>query len=93
MKWPSVQISVVVAANQARNIIQSGRHPMSALVGIALRTVVGKGSLRVALMQRLVGPKWQEKSSLYFVMKTTKGNRVNFPNFRLYERCVMRTRL
>jgi len=40
------------------------RHPMRIQGGGALKAVVEKVSLRVALMQRLVGPKCQEKSIL-----------------------------
>lgn len=56
-----MQISVVVAAIQTSysfesiSIVDSDSE--------ALKAVVGKVSLRVALMQRLVGPKRQEKSS------------------------------
>ena len=38
-------------------------NPLLHTAGGALKAVVGKVSLRVALMQRLVGPKRQEKSN------------------------------
>lgn len=43
-------------------------------VNIALKAVVGKGSLRVALMQGLVGPKGSVRTSILdFLKKTSKG--------------------
>jgi len=36
------------------------------LIEIALKAVVGKGSLRVALMQGLVGPKSSVKTNIEF---------------------------
>lgn len=48
--------------------------------GEALKAVVEKVSLRVALMQGSVGPKCSGKpSNCTFVMKDTKGKQVNIP--------------
>jgi len=43
-----------------------------------MKTVVGKVSIRVALMYGLVGPKCLEKSNDPF-LGNTKGNQVNIP--------------
>lgn len=52
--------------------------------GEALKVVVEKVSLRVALMQGSVGPKCSGKpSKCTFIMKDTKGNQVNIPELRV----------
>jgi hypothetical protein len=72
MKSSLVQILVVVAAiqtsYQSRDVADSTN-----VAGEALKVVVDKGSLRVALMQRSVGPKCSEKSNSSKVTRDTKG--------------------
>jgi hypothetical protein len=58
-----VQISVVVADIQTSYLFQGRRNLFPILDSKALKIVVGKVFLRVALMQKLVGPKCQEKSN------------------------------
>jgi len=57
-----VQISVVVAIIQTRYISLYKISPVKYKEGIALKAVVEKVSLRLAIMQRLVGPKYQVKT-------------------------------
>jgi len=71
-----VQISVVVAAIQTSYDMCSACNNNALYVEIALKAVVEKVSLRVALMQGLVGPKGLVKTSLH---KNSKGNQVNIP--------------
>lgn len=47
---------------------------------------MGKVFLRVALMQKLVGPKCPEKSNKKYVMIDTKGNWVDIPKLRIIAR-------
>jgi hypothetical protein len=49
------------------------------MASAALKVVVDKGSLRVALMQRSVGPKCLEKSNSSKVTSDTKGKWVYIP--------------
>jgi len=71
-----VQISVVVAAIQTSYDMCCACQDNAQHVEIALKAVVEKVSLRVALMQGLVGPKGLVKTSLH---KNSKGNQVNIP--------------
>ena len=60
------------------------RYPIGIRGGEALKAVVEKVSLRVALMQRLVGPKRLEKSILQKIfMNGAKGDRVNIPELQI----------
>jgi len=81
VKRPIVQISVVVAAIHTSYWSFSHRGPNTSVRdGEALKVVVEKVSLRVALMQGSVGPKCSGKpSKCTFIMKDTKGNQVNIP--------------
>jgi len=76
VNWLLVQISVVVAAIQTSYDMWYTCKDNVFHVEIALKAVVGKVSLRVALMQGLVGPKSLVKTSLH---KDSKGNQVNIP--------------
>ena len=62
MKLSSVQISVVVAIIQTSYAFRPNGYPCIGLDCGALKAVEEKVSLRLAIMQRLVGPKYQEKS-------------------------------
>jgi hypothetical protein len=62
VKWSRVKISVVVAFIQTSYLFKILTYPKGILDGRALKTVVGKVFLRVALMQKLVGPKCQVKT-------------------------------
>jgi len=86
VKLSTVQISVVVADIQTSYLFQGGRDSFSILDSKALKVVVGKVFLRVALMQKLVGPKCPEKSNKKYVMKDTKGNWVDIPKLRIIAR-------
>jgi len=63
VKWSSVQISVVVAYIQTSLCFWSDRNLFIISDSKALKAVEEKVSLRVALMQRSVGPKRPEKSN------------------------------
>jgi hypothetical protein len=71
-----VQISVVVAAIQTSYDMCKCMQKQTLYVDIALKAVVEKVSLRVALMQGLVGPKGLVKTSRH---NNSKGNQVNIP--------------
>ena len=71
-----MQISVVVAAIQTSYDMYRAGQSTVWYVEIALKAVVGKVSLRVALMQGLVGPKSLVKTGIH---KNSKGNQVNIP--------------
>ena len=51
------------------------------MVDKALKTVVEKVFLRLALMQKLAGPKHQEKS--ISSLHDAKGNRVKIPELKI----------
>lgn len=66
MKWSLVQISVVVAIIQTSLSFLYGKYGkiLSSCIGSkALKAVVEKVSLRLAIMQRLVGPKYPVKTT------------------------------
>jgi len=63
VKWSLVQILVVVAAIQTRYICIVTVKNRSLYIKVALKSVVENASLRVALMQGLVGPKRQAKAN------------------------------
>jgi hypothetical protein len=78
VNWPLVQISVVVATIQTSYLMYFVKKHTN-YVNIALKAVVGKGSLRVALMQGLVGPKGSVRTSILdFLRKPRKGSELIF---------------
>lgn len=65
VKWSLVQISVVVAIIQtslSSFTWEKGLIRSSCVESKAWKAVVGKVSLRLAIMQRLVGPKYPVKT-------------------------------
>jgi hypothetical protein len=75
-----VQISVIVAIIQTKYNTYKGWTILRLLyVREALKIVVGKVFLRVALMQELVGPKYKGNTVKVY---RTKGNQVNIPELR-----------